>query len=457
MSLWNSFSAKNIDLLKGPIFPSLLRFSAPFMLTALVSMAYNLTDMMWIGRINADAVAAVGILGFIMWMGEAVSMIAQTGMGVYMAQAYGAGDRKETGHWMRSGYQLAFCVAFFFVLFMELIMRPFIQAYGLGQVVNGYAESYGRIVMIGVFFNMLNVLYSQAFQSLGDSLSPFRINAVGLIINVIMDPFLIFGLGPFPQWGMFGAGFATTVAQLIVFLLFARATRSGNPILSQARLQGKPDWGRWLAMTKLGLPVSLISMVHAGITMFLSRIIADFGAAGMAVTSMGSEIESISWMTADSFGWAMTSMIGQNVGAGSRERVLRIMRIGLRTVWGIGCFAMLIFLLFRYPIFQIFIPNNPETTRLGGAYLLIFSLSEPFMTLETGSSCSFNGLGKTVPPSVISIIFNVARVPFAYLFVPHFGVSGVWMGMSLSSILKGVVCRLALAREVSHWKKTGKI
>ena len=117
---------RNINLLEGPIFSSLWRFSAPFMLTAFVQMAYNLTDMMWIGRLNAEAVAGVGIVGILSWLSDAVATLGRTGTGVLLAQNYGRGDLKKSISIYNNGYQLSMVVAVLFALLSTLFLSSFI-------------------------------------------------------------------------------------------------------------------------------------------------------------------------------------------------------------------------------------------------------------------------------------------------------------------------------------------
>ncbi len=434
---------RNINLLEGPIFSSLWRFSAPFMLTAFVQMAYNLTDMMWIGRLSAEAVAAVGIVGILTWLGDSVSILARTGTGVLLAQNYGKGDLKKTLSIYNNGYQLSMVVAAIFALLTTLFLRTFITIYGLGEPVSTYAFDYGIIVLPGLFFKMVTYVMSQAYQSLGNSGTPFRIMFIGLVANMILDPFFIFGFGPIPALGIKGAAIATTGAQILVFLLFHMNIKKDD-FLRCTNWKVKPNFSLWKDIFKLGLPVSLLSAAHCLVSLFLSILIAQFGATGLAVTSVGSQMESISWMTSEGYAGALTAMVAQNYGARKIDRVKKTIRLGMTSIISIGIFAMLFLFFFRSPLFHIFLPGETEAIALGVSYLAIFAVSQPFMTMETGGTGCFNGLGQTLVPSVLSIALNIARIPASYLLIRYFGIRGIWIAMSGSTVLKGSLNNILL-------------
>ena len=434
------------DLLSGPILSGLWRFATPLMLTAFVQMTYNLTDMIWIGQIDSDAVAGAGTVGFFLWISNALGLIPQTGMGVLGAQRYGAGDSKGTLAVFCAGFQVAAVVAFLFFLFSQIFLAPFISFYRLGERVNEYALAYGRWVLFVNPISVANITFSQCHQSLGNSMTPFRINALGLVVNIILDLLLIFGWGPVPSLGIVGAAVATVLAQAMVFVLFLYARRR-EPLIHQITLRTKPDFRLWAAVLKLGVPASLISLCHALISMFLNKLTAQYGAVAIAVVTVGAQLESIAWMTSEGFSVAITAMVAQNYGARQYSRMRRVMKSGIGSMVVLGVVAALILVLGRQMIFTLFFPSDAEAVALGGLYLLIFGVVEPFVTLEISSSGCLNGVGKTHISSFISTISNFLRIPGALLLSPLWGLVGIWVAMSLTCVLRGLWCFLYLFRD----------
>lgn len=455
---------KPLNLLKGPILPLLVRFAAPFVMTSLFTTLYTLTDLFWVGQVaTEDAVAGIGMISFVTWMGDAIATGVRTGLGVVTAQGYGAGKKeKELAHILSTGFQVALCAAVVFSLIAQLFLPLFVRFYALGPTISAIAMRYGRIVFIGMAFKMMHFSYSQAFQSFGDSVSAFRINFWGLLLNVVLDPILIAGVGPFPAWGVDGAAWATTLAQVAVFFLFRRAAhRLGQKNTFAQNPTSLLDRMRWLApmkkdvaqrVVRIGVPVTLLIGTFCIINLLLSRMLAGIGAAAVAVTTLGSQMESLNWMTADGFGAALTSMAAQNIGAiekggeAQKKRVSDIMRTGILFMTAIGTAIMLLFIGFGRPLFSLFVPGQEEAIAMGGAYLFIFAWSEPFIAFETSSTACFNAFGKSLPPAVNSVVFNLLRIPLGFLFMQRWGAYGIWFVMSMTSLAKGFVIGYLLFR-----------
>lgn len=180
-------------------------------------------------------------------------------------------------------------------------------------------------------------------------------------------------------------------------------------------------------------------MMFTGISMIIARMIAGYGDAAVAVQKVGSQIESISWMTAEGFAAAVNSFIAQNYGAGNRTRIRKgyTCAMGVVFVWGIVCTLLL--MLCPGPIFRIFI-TEAAVLPLGIDYLVILGVSQLFMSAEITTAGAFSGYGKTIPPSVISIVFTVLRIPLALVLCrTPLALNGIWWSITISSILKGVL------------------
>ena len=180
--------------------------------------------------------------------------------------------------------------------------------------------------------------------------------------------------------------------------------------------------------------------------MVIARIVAGFGDSAVAVQKVGSQIESISWMTSDGFAAAVNSFIAQNFGAGNAARAKKGYRCSMVVVllWGVFCTIVLI--VFPAPIFRIFIPEA-DVLPMGVAYLQILGVSQLFMCMEITTAGAFSGLGRTLPPSVVSITLTTARIPLALLLISTpLGLNGIWWSITISSIFKGLVLTAAFKK-----------
>lgn len=431
---------QNVNLTAGPIFPNLTKLAVPIMATSLVQMAYNMVDMIYIGRIGSGAVAAVGAAGMYMWLSNGLSTLPKMGGQIKVAQTLGAEDKKQAGEYASSAIQLALIYGILLSLVILFMADPFIRFLGLnGAKVIADGTIYLRIVSIGILFSFLNQVLTGVFTAMGNSSISFRATAVGLVINMVLDPVLIFGIGPFPAMGVAGAAIATVLAQAVVTLMFILACKKDQVLFPQIKVFSKPNTKDMGQITKIGLPISIQSMMFTAISMVISRIIASFGDQAVAVQKVGSQIESITWMTAEGFSAAVNSFVAQNHGAGNYLRVKKGYKVSMIVVvvWGIICTALLVFL--PGPIFRIFIPEA-EVLPMGINYLQILGFSQLFMCMEIATQGAFGGLSKTIPPSVVSIICTVARIPMAMLLsMTALGLSGIWWSISITSIVKGVV------------------
>ena len=209
------------DLTRGPILKGLVKMALPIMGTSFIQMAYNLTDMIWIGFLGSNAVAAVGIAGFFRWLSQAFIFLGKTGTEIRVAQATGAGKNDVAQKVARNGLLISSVVAVIYSSAILLLRRPLIGFFNTNNaVVEDMAIAYLIIVVSGLIFNFLNQVLTGVFNGRGNSKLPFQINAVGLVINMVLDPVLINGMGPFPVMGVKGAAIATVFAQAVVLSIF---------------------------------------------------------------------------------------------------------------------------------------------------------------------------------------------------------------------------------------------
>ncbi|MPM22431.1 Multidrug resistance protein MdtK [bioreactor metagenome] len=374
--------SKNLDLKEGKIRSTLVKLALPIMGTSFIHMAYNLTDIMWLGRLSTGAVAAAGTAGFFLWFGSSLVMITQVGVGVNVAQYIGRNDSESAKKYITNGFQLDIFIALLYSLFLFSFRHNIIGFFNLQDSdVIQMAIEYLTIISIGIIFHFLNPIFSAALNSTGNSITPFKINTIGLVANIILDPLLIFGVGPLPQLGIKGAALATIMSQFVVTILFVILGKAFNNIYSHVSLLSKPDMQIVKSIMKLGVPPFLQTGLHAVINMILTKIIAQFGPVAVAVQSIGSQIESISWMTSEGFSSSISAFVGQNYGAKKLERIKEGYKQGIQILGSIGIFTSLLLIFAAKFLFAIFVPNDPIAINEGVIYLRILGLSQFFMCI----------------------------------------------------------------------------
>jgi len=430
----------HIDLLNGHIFPSLTGLALPIMATSLVQTAYNLTDMAWIGRVGSHAVTAVGAAGMYTWFSSGIVMLAKMGGQVKVAHSLGKQQREEARVYGRGALQLTVLLALAFALIVNLCADPLIGFFRLESAGTVQAAKvYLRITCGLILFPFLNQTLTGLFTAVGDSKTPFLANCIGLAMNMILDPILIFGIGPFPRMEAAGAAVATVSAQMTVTLVLTIRASREPVLLHKIGLWKKVPWEFFRTILAVGTPSAFQTMLYSGISMVLTRMIASWGDAAVAVQRVGGQVECISWMTAEGFGSAMNAFTGQNYGAKQYDRVKKSYGIAVLFIgiWGIITSCILIF--GADPIFRLFIQEE-EILPIGIHYLVILGLGQMPMCQELVTGGALQGMGKTLSCSVITIILTAARIPLALVLgKTGLGLDGIWWALTLTSVMKGIV------------------
>lgn len=431
---------RHIDLLHGRIFPSLTGLALPIMATSLVQTAYSLTDMAWIGRVGSSAVAAVGAAGMYTWLSNGIVMLARMGGQVKVAHSLGEGSTESAVEYGRGALQLTVALALLFAVISNVFTAQMIGFFELSSAkIVQDAQQYLRITCGLIVFSFLNQTMTGLFTAIGDSKTPFLANFTGLVVNMVLDPMMIFGIGPFPRMEAVGAAAATVTAQAVVTAVMVIRALQDTVLFDKIRFLRRTSWRYLRVIILLGLPSSAQNMLYAGISMVLTRMVVSWGDAAVAVQRIGGQVEGISWMTAEGFGSAINAFTGQNYGAKYYDRVKKSYVISMVVIgaWGIMTSCLLIF--GAEPIFRLFI-REPEVVPIGVSYLVIIGIGQMFMCEELVTGGALQGLGKTMSCSVLTIVFTAARIPLAYvLSAASLGLDGIWWALTVTSIVKGIL------------------
>lgn len=430
-----------LDLTSGSISDKLIKLALPIMGTSFIQMAYNLTDMMWVGRVGSNAVAAVGTAGFYPWLAMAFIMISRVGGEVKVAQSIGENNINSTKSYIKAAIEINIILAIIYTLTLIIFNKNLIDIFKLGDLdVISMSRQYLIIIAFGMVFYFINPVLTAIFNGLGNSKTPFRINTIGLIANIILDPILIFGLFGFPKLGVVGAAIATITAQIVVTMCFVVKIVKQKDEFFKIKFFKNIELSYYKVLYKLGLPVAIQNGMFTLFSMAIGVIVASWGPVAIAVQKVGSQIESISWMTADGLAVALGSFVGQNYGAKNYDRINKSCKIGIITAIGLGIITTFILVVYGKEIFSLFIAEDDAIIK-GGMYLKILGYSQLFMCFEIIISGAFKGLGRTYISSIIVTVLTGLRIPMAYLLSKpeYLGLDGIWWSISLSSILKGTL------------------
>lgn len=430
----------------------LLLVAFPLIGSQVIQMTYNLTDTFWLGRLSSDAVAASGTAGMYMLISLSIMMIGRMGAEIGVAQHTGRGEPEIAKAYSKNSLALTTIIGLALAGLYALGRKPLIGFFGIQEAqVASAAETYLLIVSLGIPFTFITAVVTGIYNGSGNAKVPFRINCVGVAINVVLDPVLIFPL----NMGIAGAAVATVAAQVTVctLSLIALATSKSSPFPGfrpNIRLSG-----RYVSrILKWSIPIAAEGFLFTFMSMIVSRFVASFGAAAITAQRIGSQIENLSWLIGGAFSSALTAFVGQNYGAKKWDRIDRGYRVGLGVMaaWGVAVAALMFFgarLLFGF-----FLPNAPGELAIGVSFLRILSISQLFICFESAVMGVFRGLGQTVYPSVISAITNISRVLLAWgLMHTSLGLNGIWLSLTIGSSVRGLWMLIGYGHSARKSKK----
>lgn len=442
------------NLTSGSIPAVLTRLAMPIVASSLLSTAYSITDMVWIGNLGGGVLAGVGIGSMFVWLSQGLSMIPKMGGQVLMAQELGRGSEERARQYAEAALRLTVLFGVLFGGFCIAFAPMLVALWGLSDpAAIQSAQIYMQVTCGLVLFSYLGQVLTGLYTAQGDSGVPLKANFIGLVLNMVLDPLLILGKMGLPRMETLGASLATVLSQAVVVIVMAAdiyRSRHGENLLRQVRLFGRSDHGCVREIFRIGVPSAIQSVVYCLISMCLSGIAGSFGDTAIGVQRVGAQIEALAWNIANGFAAALNAFCAQNYGAGKMKRVREGYRIScvLIVIWS-GLVAGAFF-LFPEAISGAFF-HTPEEIRMCAVYLQILGAGTVFNCVEILGVGAISGLGNTGLCSAISVVLTGARIPIAVgLSSTALGVNGIWWAFSISSIMKGIIFHFAFYRECAR-------
>lgn len=421
---------KKIDLTQGKVPEVLTALALPIMGSSLLQFTYNLVDMLWVGGLGSDAVASVGSSSFYIGLGYAINALVVIGTGIKVSHALGQKDEEAVKRYIHSGMLLNLGIAILFALFLLFGGKSLIGFINLNDAtLQQQAYSYLSVSSLMMVFAFFNLLYTRIFGSFGNNKAALKISATGIIINIILDPIFIYIF----KLGVMGAALATLISNIVMFVLFHIQAKG----LFSFRFKSNVDKEKVLEITRLGFPMASQRILFTLINILLARMIGSFGSDAIAAQKIGLQIESITFMVIGGLNGAVASFAGQNFGAKKYKRIQEGYRVALKVGIIYSVINMLVFIAIPEILAMLFV-RDEMTIAIASDYLRVVAFSQIFSTVEMVSNGLFTGIGKPKIPATISIVFTALRIPLAFLLMPIFGVTGVWISIALSSVLKGI-------------------
>jgi putative MATE family efflux protein len=422
-------------LTDGPIIGSLLRLAWPVMLSNLFQTLYNFVDRFWLARLGKVEIAALALswplVFLVLSIGSGVT-IAGTAL---VAQYTGARRPEEAN--LAAGQVVGFTTVLAIVLALVgfFVARPVLSLMGAESELVRAATSYLQIIYAGIPLMFGTFVVTALLNGVGDTVTPMILMAVSVGLNLILDPFFIFGWGPFPEWGVAGAAVATVLSRGLLSLVGFVWLFSGRLGVHLRPHLLRPDWGLIRRIVSIG---GLASIGQTGMALgfsIMNAALARIGTAVLGAFGIGNAFISIALMPAMGLGQATATMVGQNLGAEKPDRASRSAWAGIAISSAILFTAAVFVILFRQHLIRFFL-SDPEVLAVGSEMLFLVALAFPFMGIIQVIMGTYQGAGHTFYSMFFGLFRLWAlRVPLVYVlgFAIGMGASGVWWAMLASN------------------------
>ena len=425
----------------------------PIALANVLQAAYQLIDAYWVGRLGGSAVAAVSVSTPVMFLTIGLGVGLAIAGSTLVAQYYGAGNHAMVNH---VAAQTLLMVVFVSVVLGSVgyVAAPqLLRTMGVAPDVYAGAIGFLRVSFVGVVFNFFFFMFQSLMRGVGEAKLPVFIVLGTVILNFVLDPLFIFGWGPIPPMGVTGAAVATVGTQSVAALIGLAVLFSGRYDIHLGWRDFIPDLAYVKRAFLLGFPASIEQSARAlGLTV-LTFLITSFGTVTVAAYGVGSTILQVVMIPAMGLSMSVSTLVGQNIGAGNVERAARIGRLGswlgFAILTGLGVIAF----ISAPHLVAFFVPNDPDVIAAGATYLRIMSLSWGFL----GAQLSMNGVlrasGNMVMTMMLTLVSQwVLQFPLAYLLSMHtpLHTRGIWWSFPISNALIALVTVGVYAR--GDWK-----
>lgn len=440
-----------LPLTELPLRRAIYRLAWPAMASMMMVNIFNLVDAFWVGRLGTSALGGMTASAFVVWCVHAVAMLVGTGVNAVVARRVGQGALGEARKAGAHGLALALVLAVLVMLVVLPLQQGLFQILRLDHALRGAASAYLVPILYGFPAVTLWYTVEAIFRGSGDTRTPMVVLVITLLFNALIDPVLIFGLGPAPRLGIAGAAWATVLAHgigVVAGLVLLRR-REVWPALGSLRT---PSVGLCWTLVRIGAPIAFNSFFFSVIYILLTPIIATFGGAAVAAVGVGHRVEGLSYFTCIGFATAASTLVGQHLGAGHVERAERAAWLSTKyAALFMACLSVL-FLVGAPWIYRVF-SSDPHVIVQGSTYLRIVALFETCMALEFVLEGAFAGAGNSVPPMAICVPLTALRIPAAYLLAVRMGMGteGIYWAISISTGLKGALMGLWFSR--GRWKQ----
>lgn len=436
-----------------PILPLVISMSLPMVISMLVNSLYNIVDSYFVAKISEDAMTALSLVYPVQNFINAVAIGFGVGLNAVISFHLGANEKEKADKAASIGFMLCLIHGLVLTVVCTAIMPKFLASYTSSETVQAMGVRYCKIVFAFNIIMSMGLAFEKIFQSVGNMKVSMFALAGGCLVNIILDPIMIFGVGSSPALGITGAALATGLGQtfsLIVYLIvyFFRpiSVKIKPPYFSfDKKMIGKLYSIGIPAILNLALPSVLISSLNA--------VLASFSQVYILILGIYYKLQTFLYLPANGIVQGMRPLVGYNYGAGEHKRVEQIYRTVLIMAAGIMLIGTVICLTIPDKLISMF-STNAETIEIGKNALRIISAGFVVSAVSVTSSGALEGLSKGLPSLIISLLrYTIIIIPTAFILSKIFSANGVWHAFWIAELITAVAAFFIYKKSVKQTVK----
>ena len=433
-----------------PILPLLTSMALPMVVSMLVNSLYNIVDSFFVARISEDAMTALSLVYPIQNFVNAAAIGFGVGMNALIAFHLGAGEKDRASTAATHGLALSAVHGLVLMAGCIAVLPAFLGLFTRDPAVLDLGVRYGTIVFLFSVVIMLGLAFEKIFQAVGRMKVTMAALISGCLTNILLDPVMIFGLGPVPAMGIAGAALATGIGQVVSLAVYLVVYAVAPPPVRLGRAWLRPDLRLDARLYAIGVPAILNLALPSLLVSVLNSLLAAFSQSYVVILGIYYKLQTFLYLPASGIVQGMRPIIGYNYGAREYGRVRKIFSTTLVMCAAIMLLGTLLCLAGAEPLIALF-TDNPETVALGGQALRILCAGFLVSTVSVTASGALEGLGKGAQSLVISLMRYVAvMIPAAFLLCRLMGPTGVWHAFwvteAVTALAAGWVYRQTMRR-----------
>lgn len=410
---------------------ALFTLSIPIIIGMTVQLMYNLADTAFVGRLGADAIAALAFSFPLFFILMSINSGVAIGMGSLISRMLGAKNKEDAENVAMHGLLISIILAVIISIVGNLTLKPVFRIFGASDTVLPLAIGFMSIILLNIVFMFITAIINSLFSAQGDTKTPMKVQIISLVVNIALDPILIYTFG----FGVRGAGMATSIAFLVAFslgiyYLFKRSylkIRWSAFKFSQYIIKDIFSVGGSATLTMLLISIYII---------IINRFMAYFGTENVASVAIAFRIENIATMPVMGLSMALVTLVGMFYGAKRFDLLKGIIYYGMKIGLLYTSIMGAIFFIIPQPFFRIFTPDT-NLLSLGSAYMRINVFTFPLMVIAMIVSRAMQGMGYGLPGLIINVFRVIlVAVPLAYTFVFILGYG--YLSIGVAAVLGGI-------------------